>query len=277
MKMKIIKPLLTLVISTSTFVNSIPVKRENSLGKSCESEVNKFEDCTLKKVEDIDNTCNNFHTDRCQQFFINRIKDIEGCKNEDPTVLEVAQGFIDMTFSIVTAVCARDENGKACPVSAIRIDLNKKKITSDEYLDKLEEAVKETCKSKQCTDIYLKHEIITDEKKRIQESTMNALQELKDKEQNGDTEKIENTEKNENKNQTEKVNQNEKNKRQTDEEYAKYKEIMDFMQNSEQYMKSAECQSQFSQSTGQVNSSASTLKITSVIIASIGLFLYTLI
>jgi len=271
--MKIIKSLLTLAIVTSTYAKSIPVERVNSLGKSCESEVNKFENCTLKNVEDIDNTCNNFHTDRCQQFFINRIKDIEGCKNEDPTVLDVAQGFIDMTFGIVTAVCARDENGNACPVSAIRIDLNKKKITNDEYLDKLEDAVKETCKSKQCTDIYLKYEINTDEKKRIQESTMNALQKLKD-EQNGSTEQIENSANNENQIPTE--IQNEKNKRQTDEEYAKYKEIMDFMQNSEQYMKSAECQSQFSP-TGQVNSSANTLKITSVIIASIGLFLYTLI
>jgi len=373
--MKLYNPLVVLALVTSTFANTIPVKRQTQaqpqaqqqaqqqaqpqaqaqmqtgFTQACQIELKKYEECyylfnSLNMNKPVDDVCGTFYSDKCQQFYKNGIKSLEGCKNDNVNLVTYNQGRVDLEAGTITAICGRDENGNTCPVQSLIIQLNKKLITQDEYLDKLEDAIKETCKSPQCTDIYLKYNL-AEAKAEIDNSMnqaySNFLNEVKANISNQGTKQIPttvqnpvNTTPNQNQNtpgqnqNTQGQNQNTQGQNQntsvpnqtttfppkvpvltstavttpttlpskttidnpiknpieipienpverpkpmmkrqaqiTDEIYEKASE---FVRNSGAYLRSEECKAQAS--------GASTLKATSALIASIGLFLYTLL
>lgn len=167
--MKLLSSLVILTLAASTFSSSIPMKRQEYLSPSCQEELDKLEECDFEYYKDIDIICENFHTDKCQQFYKNGIHSLKGCKNDDPNSINFVQEAFDMTFPTYAGLCAIDENGEPCPVSALKINFTNEKISLENYYRNLEIAIRSTCKSKRCTDAYLEYEISEEAKKQIQQ------------------------------------------------------------------------------------------------------------
>jgi len=167
--MKLKSPLVVLTLAASIFANSIPVKRQEYLSPSCQRELENLDECDFEYYKDIDIICDYFNTKKCQQFYKNGIKSLKGCKNDKPEYIDIAQGVIDAAIPTFGALCARDENGEACPVSALKINLMHERISLENYFRNLEGAIRETCKSQLCTDAYLEYEISKEAKIQIQQ------------------------------------------------------------------------------------------------------------
>jgi len=190
--MKLYSPLVVLALATSSFANSIPVKRQLqnvfNLNQACQTEVMKYEECynlytnLNRNSTAVETVCDTFYTDKCQQFYKNGIKSLEGCKSDNEHRVTYWQGKVDLEVGTITSICGKDEAGNYCPVQSLIIDLNKKIISQDEYLKKLEDSIKETCKSSQCIDIYLKYNLAEAKQEienSINEAQKNILNEMK--------------------------------------------------------------------------------------------------
>ncbi|OUM58660.1 hypothetical protein PIROE2DRAFT_64261 [Piromyces sp. E2] len=81
----------------------------------------------------VDSFCAPFNTQECQDALK---KDFSGCSDYE--------GVYGMALSVVRLTCAKDENGQYCPISKDQQNPTPRDID--------DELIKETCKSKKCSE-----------------------------------------------------------------------------------------------------------------------------
>ncbi|KAG4085501.1 hypothetical protein H8356DRAFT_1061817 [Neocallimastix lanati (nom. inval.)] len=177
--MKISNIFLTLLTATFAFSYHIPkklYKREEVLELDTITECEKAikNECNLEiNKNNLDDVCASFNSDKCQKLTKN-ISSLKACSSLGQDLVSSEQEIIKLQLNIVEFMCSRDENGKYCPYISFELEHstlfgNENEVVSVEspnepqlIEDKKKEdeenikAVKETCKSKKCSDAFLK-------------------------------------------------------------------------------------------------------------------------
>jgi len=174
--MKISNVFLTLLTATSAFSYHIPkklYKREEVLELDTITECEKAikNECNLEiNKNNLDTVCASFNSDKCQNLSKN-ISSLKACTSLGQEFISSEQETIKSQLSTVEFMCSKDENGKYCPYISFELehstlfgneneDVSTNEPHSKEDKKKEEEesikAIMETCKSKKCSDAFLK-------------------------------------------------------------------------------------------------------------------------
>jgi len=200
--MKFFTPFLTVLAATSALGLTIPTKRQETgvddysyLGtnpiipvqKECSDAVIKLteenKDCVTgspKTEEELKSFCSNFNSDKCQKFINTVYTDLPECKSSPPQQVSLMNQMTKVQYEIFKIECAVDEKGNFCPLTDIE---SAKKIngtmTQQQQEQVYDELLKENCKSKKCTDIFLSfYEDVEKIEKENQDSKANITNEL---------------------------------------------------------------------------------------------------
>jgi len=162
--MKFFKSFLTVLAASSTFGLVIPTKRQEPLDMKCQEAIvkytNEYKDCknkvaSYRNEEELKNFCAKMNTDKCQKFYTTSLTTIPECKSSDQNqksyiaLLDVA---LKEGLSQIKIGCATDEQGNFCPLTKIRFS---DAMTEQKEQEVFDIAVKESCKSKKCSDIFI--------------------------------------------------------------------------------------------------------------------------
>ncbi|OUM69794.1 hypothetical protein PIROE2DRAFT_2218 [Piromyces sp. E2] len=99
-----------------------------------------YKNLTFKAIKYPEKSCSLFKTEKCQHFFTNFIPNFNKCGYLDETwITDYEKGIKLLEYS-----CVNDENNKLCS------------IFTEAALDNETKALKDTCKSKICTEAIIK-------------------------------------------------------------------------------------------------------------------------
>jgi len=166
--MKFVKSFLTVLAASSSLALTIPTKRQEDINMKCQMALSKYnlenQDCknkisSIQTEEELKSYCEKMNTDKCQKFYTTSFTSIPECKDADPSIqssLALMDVMLKQGLSQIQTGCATDEQGNFCPLSnaekAKRVNSN---MTEEQQRESFDAALKETCKSKKCTDVYL--------------------------------------------------------------------------------------------------------------------------
>lgn len=147
--------------------NNLDVSSFNmGINEQCEKTLDQYKEC-LEGNSEIDvnnkeNVCNIVNSEKCQNFFSDDIKNNQGCENLNEIAARVLNFYKKGNTISLKMQCAKDENGKFCPLSNISpklMSIEKEGGDSDKEFETLyTEAVSETCKSRSCINAALEFE-----------------------------------------------------------------------------------------------------------------------
>jgi len=111
---------------------------------------------TAKDINTFNTYCALYSTDKCQQVYKTRIQYNTNCTVDDVKIIDIIANTRKEHAREIEGICTKDEYGNICPVNAVRLKLNSNAIDIYEYYKDLKDAVWDTCKSKICTENYIK-------------------------------------------------------------------------------------------------------------------------
>jgi len=135
--------------------------------EQCDNALKEYNDCLagMNEIEDQqkDTICGTFNSEKCQNFFKNGVKSVKGCENLEDMLLRIEEFLVEANSVSLKMQCAKDENGQYCPLSNLSTQLikdakNKENNNDEEFKQKYNEAVNNTCKSRTCIDAALEFE-----------------------------------------------------------------------------------------------------------------------
>ncbi|ORX83522.1 hypothetical protein BCR32DRAFT_326336, partial [Anaeromyces robustus] len=140
--------------------------------KKCEDGLAKYEKCLYGSDkftrDNIDDFCNTFNSERCQNFYKSPIETIPICKEIPKELQNTFNEMFSLSYPSMKFFCQKDENGNLCPMVEYELsesnnkyddtksnkNKNNKKRVSEEIV-LLMKVVKQTCKSEICKEAAL--------------------------------------------------------------------------------------------------------------------------
>jgi len=138
--------------------------------EECNNALKGYSECLVgideNKQNNKDNLCTIYNSEKCQSLYKNGVKSVKGCENLQDILLRIEGLLIETNSVSLKMQCAKDENGKYCPLSDLSSQLitevnNKSSNSTTTEADtqkKFDEAVNATCKSRTCIDAALEFE-----------------------------------------------------------------------------------------------------------------------
>jgi len=157
---------LTIPVDLSDPNNLDPSSFNMGINEQCDKALEQYKECLEGNseidVNNKDNVCNTFNSEKCQQFFNDDIKNIQGCENLNEIASRVLNFYKKGNTVSLKMQCAKDENGKYCPLANLSPKLmsieDDNKNDDKEFKTIYAEAVSETCKSRSCINAALEFE-----------------------------------------------------------------------------------------------------------------------
>jgi len=148
----------------------------NNFSDECIKEITKRYEC-IPDLEDeeiskksLDELCTIHTSDNCKNLFMTEMKNSKDCEKEkDRDMIN----FLSITFSMYNLefdnYCLKDEDGKYCSIGQFEFEDIYSPVSEKEKQEKYNTAVNNQCKSKKCTDGFIKYG--TEASKIIEEGT----------------------------------------------------------------------------------------------------------
>jgi len=160
--MKFTQFLTVLAATSSIFASVIPEKDqtvdEDELAK-CFAAITTTKECTSTihdDAEDYKRVCSLYETEKCQNIYKSGLFGIPECKNVDKILIIGANEMLKVEYQQLKFYCSKDEKGNYCPFTPMELQENygyeESNWTKNTIINK---AIKDSCKSKKCTDAYL--------------------------------------------------------------------------------------------------------------------------
>jgi len=145
--------LLSLFTATASFAfptlfgDDVPIFGE--LSEGCLSASKQYEKCYAEiTLSNLGSACASFKSEECQKFKNNGyLLGVNECKSEPQERVSFANDIIELMYIDAKFRCTNDENGNLCPINEYEL----KSKSRNDY----EQSVKDTCKSKICSDAYV--------------------------------------------------------------------------------------------------------------------------
>jgi len=132
-----------------------PVKRE------CNTYIEKlkeeYKDCIIEITGTInqDEICKTFQSKRCQKYYKLRVADAPECKDSHEISVFGIDSMRSLELLALQSSCFTDENNKYCTFGSLE-NIDIENLSEKEEKKLIEKVKKDTCRSKRCTDKYLK-------------------------------------------------------------------------------------------------------------------------
>jgi len=201
--MKFFTSLLTILVATTAYASTNKQTKNVDIdltkvklgdfgledNEACNKALDAYEDClstTILEDSNKDKNCEIIKSEKCQNFFKNGIKSVKGCENINEFKLKLENIYLKTTLYSLNMECAKDENGKYCPLSSISTQItarakNKQnqQVSDDEFKSVYTDSVMNTCSSKACINAAIEFQSGNKEIKKDYEDFKNALMDLK--------------------------------------------------------------------------------------------------
>ena len=147
--------LLSLFTATASFAfptlfgDDVPIFGE--LSEGCLSASKQYEKCYAEiTLSNLGSACASFKSEECQNFKNNGyLLGVNECKSEPQERVSFANDIIELMYIDAKFRCTNDENGNLCPINKYEL----KSKSRNNYV----KSVKDTCKSKICSDAYVEY------------------------------------------------------------------------------------------------------------------------
>jgi len=142
--------------------------------KQCEKEIEEYKNCIYGAVyftkENIDNVCNEYHSEKCQTFIKDPMVVIPSCQSLTEELKSTYEYLFIISKPSMAFFCQKNENNELCPL--VKYELSGNKDDND-----LMKAVNDTCQSKNCKTVALDLYSILNDTINDEEAILNEDQE----------------------------------------------------------------------------------------------------
>jgi len=135
----------------STFALNVPTKRQEPtyVSLECQLSIKRFQNDNIKTEEELKKHCDIINNNECQEIFTTNFTE---CKND----IYYFDKVLKIEWKLINEECATDEQGNFCPLTSIEKSKRiNNTMTEQQHMDYINFAVKDTCKSQKCIDIYV--------------------------------------------------------------------------------------------------------------------------